>query len=217
MKQEKDIGHLRKSYEKGSLDDDKKSVNPLSLFEDWFSAADENPAIEEANAMSVATLGVDGFPKSRIVLLKQFSPEGFVFHTNYNSQKGRAIAAYDKVGLTFFWPSMERQILIKGIAKKVSQEASDKYFYSRPKGSQIGAIVSPQSQPIENRDFLENRLNEVENQYKENSPKRPDHWGGFIVQPTTIEFWQGRPNRLHDRMEFSLNEDNSWSVSRLAP
>ena len=133
------------------------------------------------------------------------------------AKKGLAIEVHDKVGLTFFWPAMERQILIKGIAQKVSAQTSDAYFYSRPKGSQIGAIVSPQSQPIEDRSFLEKRLDSLETQFKKDNPKRPAHWGGYLVVPETIEFWQGRPNRLHDRMEFSLNKKNKWTAVRLAP
>ncbi len=217
MKEEKDIGYLRKSYEKGSLNDDKKSMHPIDLFKDWFDAADTHRDVEEANAMSIATLGLDGFPKSRVVLLKQFSSEGFIFYTNYKSQKGLAIESHHKVGLSFFWPAMERQILIKGIAQKVSLETSDNYFYSRPKGSQIGAIVSPQSQPIEDRLFLEKRLDYLETQFEKQNPMRPDHWGGYLIVPKTIEFWQGRPNRLHDRMEFSLNKNNKWTAVRLAP
>ena len=167
--------------------------------------------------MSIATLGEDGFPKARVVLLKQFSPEGFVFYTNYKSQKGQAIEAYNKVGLTFFWPAMERQIIIKGVAQKVSEETSDAYFYSRPIGSQIGAIVSPQSQPIDDRAFLETRLQKFQVQYEQEEIKRPNYWGGFLVVPHSYEFWQGRPNRLHDRMEFSLNEKKIWTTTRLAP
>ena len=200
MKEENDIGHLRKSYEKGALGDDKKTMHPTELFQDWFAAADAHPDVEEANAMSIATLGEDGFPKARVVLLKQFSPEGFVFYTNYKSQKGQAIEAYNKVGLTFFWPAMERA-----------------YFFSRPIGSQIGAIVSPQSQPIDDRAFLETRLQKFQVQYEQEEIKRPNYWGGFLVVPHSYEFWQGRPNRLHDRMEFSLNEKKIWTTTRLAP
>jgi len=217
MKEENDIGHLRKSYEKGALGDDKKTMHPTELFQDWFAAADAHPDVEEANAMSIATLGADGFPKARVVLLKQFSPEGFVFYTNYKSQKGQAIESYNKVGLTFFWPAMERQIIIKGVAQKVSEETSDAYFYSRPIGSQIGAIVSPQSQPIDDRAFLETRLQKFQVQYEKEEIKRPNYWGGFLVVPHSYEFWQGRPNRLHDRMEFSLNEKKIWTTTRLAP
>lgn len=217
MKEEKDIGSLRKSYEKNTLDDDIKSINPIDLFQDWFAAAEKHPQIEESNAMTLATLELDGFPRARIVLLKQFSDAGFVFYTNYKSNKGKAIDALDKVGLTFFWPVMERQVLIKGKAQKVAEETSDNYFYSRPKGSQIGAIVSPQSEPIEDRDSLENRLNKLLVLYEDKAPKRPEHWGGFIVVPSSIEFWQGRPNRLHDRMEFTLQKQGNWIAKRLAP
>lgn len=217
MKEEKDLGSLRKSYEKNTLNDDIKSINPIDLFQDWFAAADKHTEIEEANAMTLVTLELDGFPRGRIVLLKQFSEAGFVFYTNYNSNKGKAIDAFDKVGLTFFWPEMERQVLIKGNAQKVAKETSDTYFYSRPKGSQIGAIVSPQSDPIENRDFLENRLDKLEVLYEHEAPKRPDHWGGYLIVPNSIEFWQGRPNRLHDRIEFIQEQHKSWTAKRLAP
>ena len=217
MKEEKDIGSLRKSYEKNTLDDDAKSVNPIDLFQDWFTAAEKHSQIEEANAMTLATLELDGFPRARIVLLKKFSKAGFVFYTNYQSNKGKAIDALDKVGLTFFWPAMERQVLIKGKAQKVAEETSDNYFYSRPKGSQIGAIVSPQSVPVEDRNSLENRLNKLLILYDDKAPKRPEHWGGYIVVPSSIEFWQGRPNRLHDRIEFTLRKEGAWTAKRLAP
>ena len=152
MSTEKDIGHLRKSYEKGALDDALKNVSPISLFEQWFAEAEAHPAIEEANAMSLVTLGEDNFPKARVVLLKQFSPEGFVLYTNYNSEKGRALLAYPQVGLSFFWPTLERQVIIKGKAEKVAAEVSDAYFSSRPLGSQLGAIASNQSEVIASRE-----------------------------------------------------------------
>lgn len=217
MNTSKDIGHLRKSYEKGDLSDALKATSPIRLFEEWFAAAEANPAIEEANAMSIVTLGEDDFPKARIVLLKQFSADGFVFYTNYNSQKGRAILAYPKVGLSFFWPSLERQVIIKGIAEKVSPSQSDAYFYSRPIGSQLGAIASNQSDEISSQEVLQERLRALEAEYRDSSPKRPDHWGGFLVRPQQIEFWQGRPNRLHDRLEFSRTASQDWECKRLAP
>jgi len=217
MNTSKDIGHLRKSYEKGDLTDALKNTSPIALFEEWFAAAEENPALEEANAMSIVTLGEDSFPKARIVLLKQFSAEGFVFYTNYTSQKGRAILAYPKVGITFFWPALERQVIIKGVAEKVSPAQSDAYFYSRPLGSQLGAIASDQSSEIDSQESLQERLKSLEEEYRLSSPKRPEHWGGFLVRPEQIEFWQGRPNRLHDRLEFSLTNSLTWKCKRLAP
>ncbi len=217
MNTSKDIGHLRKSYEKGDLTDALKNISPIALFEEWFAAAEENPATEEANAMSIVTLGEDSFPKARIVLLKQFSAEGFVFYTNYTSQKGRAILAYPKVGITFFWPALERQVIIKGVAEKVSPAQSDAYFYSRPLGSQLGAIASDQSSEIDSQESLQERLKSLEEEYRLSSPKRPEHWGGFLVRPEQIEFWQGRPNRLHDRLEFSLTNSLTWKCKRLAP
>jgi len=217
MNTSKDIGHLRKSYEKGDLTDALKNTSPIALFEEWFAAAEENPALEEANAMSIVTLGEDSFPKARIVLLKQFSAEGFVFYTNYTSQKGRAILAYPKVGITFFWPALERQVIIKGVAEKVSPAQSDAYFYSRPLGSQLGAIASDQSSEIDSQESLQECLKSLEEEYRLSSPKRPEHWGGFLVRPEQIEFWQGRPNRLHDRLEFSLTNSLTWECKRLAP
>lgn len=217
MSTEKDIGHLRKSYEKGALDDALKNVSPISLFEQWFAEAEAHPAIEEANAMSLVTLGEDNFPKARVVLLKQFSPEGFVLYTNYNSEKGRALLAYPQVGLSFFWPALERQVIIKGKAEKVDAEVSDAYFSSRPLGSQLGAIASNQSEVIASREVLEKRLAHLETTYKDTTPKRPEHWGGILVRPEQIEFWQGRPNRLHDRLRYNLTSGSTWTAERLSP
>ena len=217
MSTEKDIGHLRKSYEKGALDDALKNISPISLFEQWFAEAEAHPAIEEANAMSLVTLGEDNFPKARVVLLKQFSPEGFVLYTNYNSEKGRALLAYPQVGLSFFWPALERQVIIKGKAEKVAAEVSDAYFSSRPLGSQLGAIASNQSEVIASREVLEKRLAHLETTYKDTTPKRPEHWGGILVRPEQIEFWQGRPNRLHDRLRYNLTSGSTWTAERLSP
>lgn len=217
MSKEKDISHLRKSYEKGALDDALKNVSPISLFEQWFAEAEAHPAIEEANAMSLVTLGEDNFPKARVVLLKQFSPEGFVLYTNYNSEKGRALLAYPQVGLSFFWPALERQVIIKGKAEKVAAEVSDAYFSSRPLGSQLGAIASNQSEVIASREVLEKRLAHLETTYKDTTPKRPEHWGGILVRPEQIEFWQGRPNRLHDRLRYNLTSGSTWTAERLSP
>ena len=217
MSTKKDIGHLRKSYEKGALDDALKNVSPISLFEQWFAEAEAHPAIEEANAMSLVTLGEDNFPKARVVLLKQFSPEGFVLYTNYNSEKGRALLAYPQVGLSFFWPALERQVIIKGKAEKVAAEVSDAYFSSRPLGSQLGAIASNQSEVIASREVLEKRLAHLETTYKDTTPKRPEHWGGILVRPEQIEFWQGRPNRLHDRLRYNLTSGSTWTAERLSP
>ena len=166
--------------------------------------------------MTVSTIDADGFPHNRIVLLKKFNEKGFVFYTNYSSDKGKSLAKNSKVSLSFFWPTVERQVIVRGLAEKLSEEASDEYFKTRPRGSQIGAWVSHQSKAIENREILENRQKELEKEFENQLIKRPDFWGGYLIRPTIIEFWQGRPNRLHDRFQYK-KEKNNWKISRLAP
>ena len=217
MSIEKDIGHLRKSYEKGALDDALKSVSPITLFEQWFAEAEAHPAIEEANAMSLVTLGEDHFPKARVVLLKQFSAEGFVLYTNYESEKGKAILTHPQVGISFFWPALEQQIIIKGKAEKQAENLSDDYFTSRPDGSKLGAWASNQSSVINSREELDKQLRNYQQEFKSKEIERPPHWGGFLVKPVSIEFWQGRPNRMHDRILYTLLEDFSWKTERLEP
>ena len=217
MKNKQDLGSLRKSYEKALLSDREKMQNPMNLFARWFTEAEAKPAIEEANAMSLVTKGLDGYPKARVVLLKHYDAEGFVFFTNYESEKGQAITADSRVGISFFWPVLERQVIIKGIAEKITSAASDAYFDSRPLGSRLGALASPQSQVIESRSVLEDNLNILKEKHKENDPNRPYNWGGYLVRPHEIEFWQGRPNRLHDRLRFGLSSDKQWTAQRLAP
>lgn len=212
----KDIGHLRKSYEKQVLEESQLPESPLLLFEAWFQEAVDDPAIEEANAMTVTTLETNGFPKGRILLLKAYSSSGFIFYTNYKSQKGKAIAAYPKVGLSFFWPSQQRQIHILGEAKKLNKEDSTAYFNSRPRGSQLGAWASKQSEVIKNRAILDTTIKQLEAKFTEKTIPKPDHWGGFLVEAKSIEFWQGRPNRLHDRIRY-FQLDSQWQFERLAP
>jgi pyridoxamine 5'-phosphate oxidase len=214
---EKDLGNYRKSYEKEALEEAKISDNPIQQFQTWFYEVEASETVDEANAMSISSIGLDGFPKTRVVLLKKYYDEGFVFYTNYDSEKGRAIAAHPEVCLSFFWPIMERQVIIKGLAEKLPPAVSDNYFDSRPLGSRLGAMVSPQSQVIDSRAVLEDSLKSLEAQAVEDQVKRPDHWGGYLVRPKSIEFWQGRPNRLHDRIRYSLEEDLNWKVERLAP
>jgi len=214
---EKDLSDYRKSYEKGELLLSNVPENPMELFRDWFMEVDKNYDIEETNAMSVSTIGLDGYPKNRVVLLKQYNYEGFIFYTNYDSEKGKAITANPNVCLSFFWQSAERQIIIKGKAEKIASNLSDGYFESRPKGSQLGALVSQQSQPIKNREALEERLKQLEETYKGRAVERPESWGGFIVKPVELEFWQGRPNRLHDRIRYQLKKDYNWTIERLQP
>jgi len=211
------LASLRTSYEKGILDMDQISDNPIQLFQTWFYEAKESDSIDEANAMSLTTLGLDGYPRARVVLLKDYSEEGFVFFTNYHSDKGKSLLKHPKVGLSFYWPVLERQIIIKGTAEQLSAERSDQYFHSRPRGSQLGAHVSPQSEEIRDRKFLEDRQTEYEKKYENTEIPRPQHWGGILVVPSEIEFWQGRPNRLHDRICYVLENGLEWKTKRLAP
>jgi pyridoxamine 5'-phosphate oxidase len=212
-----DLGQLRKSYDKSSLDIADVGNDPMEFFKKWFDEASDHSEIEEPNAMSLVTLGIDDFPKSRVVLLKALTDKGFVFYTNYQSEKGLAIAHHPKVGLSFFWPPLERQVIIKGLIQKTPSDLSDEYFNSRPKGSQLGAIVSDQSNVISDRTILEAKLNALEIQYKNEEIPRPDNWGGYLVIPKSIEFWQGRPNRLHDRIRCHLRQIGLWDLERLAP
>jgi pyridoxamine 5'-phosphate oxidase len=206
----------RKIYEKSQLIETEIKENPIEQFRDWFLDASENPSISEANAMAVSTLEEDGCPRTRMVLLKEYTYEGFIFYTNYDSRKGKAIEKTHKACLHFFWPGLERQIIIKADLEKIAENLSDGYFHSRPKGSQLGAAVSPQSQEIPNRKFLEEKLKVLEKEYENKEVPRPKNWGGYIAKPYEIEFWQGRPNRLHDRIIYTL-EDIDWKISRLAP
>lgn len=206
----------RKIYEKSQLIESEIKENPIEQFRDWFLDASVNPTVSEANAMAVSTLEDDGCPRTRMVLLKEYTYEGFIFYTNYDSRKGKAIEKTHKACLHFFWPSLERQIIIKADLEKIAENLSDGYFHSRPKGSQLGAAVSPQSEVIPNREFLEVKLKELEEKFEDSEVARPGNWGGYIAKPYEIEFWQGRPNRLHDRIIYSL-KDLDWEISRLAP
>jgi pyridoxamine 5'-phosphate oxidase len=213
----KDLSNYRKSYEKSELLETQIPEDPINLFHKWFYEAEDLNAAEEMNAMTVSTIGSDGFPKSRVVLLKKFNEDGFVFYTNYQSEKGKAILQNPNVCLSFFWPTVERQIIIKGTAEQTPDQISDNYFASRPDGSKLGAIVSPQSQVIPNRDFLAQNLSDLEKEWYGKEIPRPKHWGGFLVRPVEVEFWQGRPNRLHDRIRYQLQANYEWRIDRLAP
>ncbi len=214
---EKDLSNYRKSYQKSELLESMIPKNPMELFKKWFYEIEESNSNLESNAMTIATMGIDGFPKSRVVLMKKFTWEGFIFYTNYNSEKGKAIAENPNICLSFFWHTLERQIIIKGIAEKISENISDGYFESRPDGSKLGAWASDQSKVVASREVLDEKLKTFEEKYKEKEIPRPDHWGGYLVKPISIEFWQGRPNRMHDRIRYTLEENIDWKIERIAP
>ena len=213
----KDLSNYRKSYEKQELLESNCPENPMELFQTWFINADTSDMVDESNAMTISSIGLDGFPKSRVVLLKKFTWEGFIFYTNYNSEKGKAIAENNNICLSFFWPALEQQIIIKGNANILAENLSDGYFESRPDGSKLGAWASDQSNVVESREELDASLKTFEQKFEGNEIERPKHWGGYLVNPISIEFWQGRPNRMHDRIRYTLEEDFSWKIERLAP
>ncbi len=214
---EKDLSNYRKVYQKSELSENTVSDNPIELFQKWFYELEASDTIEEPNAMTISTIGVDGFPKNRVVLLKKFTWEGFIFYTNYNSEKGMAIAKNPNVCLSFFWHSAERQVIIKGSAEKIAENLSDGYFESRPDGSKLGAWASNQSKVVPSRESLDNSLKSFEKNFKNKEIPRPKYWGGYIVKPVSIEFWQGRPNRMHDRIRYTLLDNFDWNIERLAP
>jgi len=212
-----DLGNYRKSYTKSELLESMIDENPMMQFQKWFYETEEFGGVEEVNAMTVSTIGTDGFPKARIVLLKKYDENGFTFVTNYDSEKGKALLENPHVCLSFFWPSIERQVIIKGLAEKQTEAYSEGYFHSRPQGSQLGAVVSPQSRVIPNREYLDEELLRLEKEFEGKEVPRPGNWGGILVRPVSIEFWQGRPNRLHDRIRYTLMESGDWKTERLAP
>ncbi len=208
------IAAIRKEYKLKSLLESEVAADAIEQFSIWWKdALDSN--IDEVNAMTVATASKEGIPSARVVLLKGFDEHGFVFFTNYHSAKGQEIAENKHASLLFFWKELERQVRINGFLEKIDDTANDEYFKSRPYGSQIGAWSSPQSKVIENRDVLDANVEKYQAQFGNNVP-RPTHWGGYILRPKSIEFWQGRTSRLHDRLKYSL-EGNNWRIERLAP
>ena len=210
------IADIRKVYQLKSLLEKDADINPIKQFKNWWQQAIESE-IEEPNAMALATCDALGKPSSRIVLLKEIKENGFVFFTNYLSRKGKEIEKTPFVSLLFFWKELERQVRIEGNIKKISDEESDEYFYSRPVESRIGAWSSPQSEVIENREILQKNVEKYHHKFGSGPIPRPEYWGGYIVSPNLIEFWQGRPGRLHDRLQYSLSENGRWVMKRLAP
>lgn len=212
----KKIADIRKNYSQKKLSEKKAEADPIKQFSRWWKQALKS-GIEEVNAMALATASADGVPSCRIVLLKDFNDKGFTFFTNYESHKGQQLAENPKACLVFFWKELERQVRITGFVEKISDEASDEYFFSRPVESQVGAITSPQSRVIESREWLDDKYEEIKTQSKTTGTVRPKHWGGYMVKPVIIEFWQGRPSRLHDRLQYTLLKDGNWKIERLAP
>ena len=210
------ISDIRKDYMLQSLLEKDIDANAIRQFDKWWQEA-LNSEITEVNAMTLATASADGVPSARIVLLKGYDEKGFVFYTNYDSFKGQQMGENPRACLVFFWKELERQVRITGLVEKVSDAESDAYFSSRPQGSQIGAWVSPQSQVIESRIWLEEREIAYSKDFANKQLTRPPHWGGYRVKPICIEFWQGRPSRLHDRIQYTLQEDATWKIVRLAP
>jgi len=210
-----DIAAIRKEYSLKSLDLSNIADNPLTQFKVWFQEALTASTIE-TNAMTLATINQENKPAARVVLLKGVD-HGFLFFTNYESDKGEELDRHPYAALTFFWPELERQVRVEGRVEKISEAESDEYFFSRPVGSQIGAWTSPQSHPIQDREFLVRRQEEIKEKFKTDKITRPHHWGGYRVLPQSVEFWQGRPSRLHDRLKYVLDETGNWQISRLAP
>ena len=213
---QQEIQNLRQDYSASTLSENSTKGDPIKQFEQWFNEALE-AKLHEPNAMTLSTATVTGKPSARIVLLKGFHTGGFIFFTNYLSRKGKEIAKNPQGALTFFWGGLERQVRIEGTIEKVSKEESEKYFHSRPKGSQVGAIVSPQSQEIESRDALEQKWNALEAEYADKEVPKPSYWGGYILNPQLVEFWQGRPSRMHDRILYKKTDKKTWKKVRLAP
>jgi len=209
------LQNLRQDYKSASLDESDVDDNPIIQFKNWFEHA-VSAKIYEPNVMTLATADKSGKPNARIVLLKGVDENGFSFYTNYLSQKGKELKRNPQACLVFFWPELERQVRIEGTVEKLDKETSEAYFNVRPRESQIGAIASPQSQPIPSRTFLEKKVEELTSSYQNKPILKPAHWGGYIVKPTRIEFWQGRASRLHDRINYELLKNN-WVKSRLAP
>jgi pyridoxamine 5'-phosphate oxidase len=210
------IADIRKDYKLQSLSEQDTSGDPFSQFEKWWKEALDS-GVDEVNAMTLATASADGMPDARIVLLKGYDERGFTFFTNYHSAKGQQLLENPRACLVFFWKELERQVRISGLVEQVSDKESDEYFDSRPEGSRIGAWTSPQSQPIISREWLEQNEIKMREEFAGEPIPRPAHWGGYRVKPIHIEFWQGRPSRLHDRISYSLQVKGNWSIQRLAP
>ncbi|MEP6713101.1 MAG: pyridoxamine 5'-phosphate oxidase [Ferruginibacter sp.] len=209
------IADIRKDYKLQTLSETEVEIDPFSQFNKWWNEA-INSNIEEVNAMTLATADINGKPSARIVLLKGFDVNGFIFFSNYHSHKAKDMEANAQVSLVFFWKELERQIRIEGEVSKISLEESDNYFKSRPQASKIGAWASPQSSVISSREIIEANVAEVEKNFAGKEIERPPHWGGYIVKPSLIEFWQGRRSRLHDRIQYT-KEAAHWNIERLAP
>jgi len=210
------VATIRKNYSHKKLLEKKAAKEPITQFTKWWKQA-LKAGIEEINAMTLATASADGMPAARMVLLKDFSKKGFTFFTNYESYKSRQLAENPKACLVFFWKELERQVRITGLVEKISAGASSDYFLTRPVKSQVGALVSPQSRVIENREWLDENYRQKKKELKGQLIDRPACWGGYLVKPVIVEFWQGRPGRLHDRLQYTLQENGEWKLERLAP
>lgn len=213
---EQDIQNLRQDYSSATLSEQEINSNPLKQFDKWFNEA-LKAEVPEPNAMTLATATYDGRPSARIVLLKGYNADGFAFYTNYLSRKGKELTKNPLAALVFFWESLERQVRIEGTIEKLSREQSEAYFHSRPKGSQLGALASPQSQEINDRKMLDDKMQQLEAEYANKEVPKPSYWGGYIVKPRLIEFWQGRSNRMHDRIVYKKVDNKNWKIVRLAP
>jgi len=210
------IADIRKEYKLQTLSEKDVVKDPFGQFDKWWQEA-IRAGIDEPNAMTLATASADGMPDARIVLLKGFNTQGFTFFTNYNSTKGMQLLENPRASLVFFWKELERQVRISALVSLATEKVSDEYFNSRPEGSRIGAWASPQSEAIESREWLEENEKKYQEEWAGRTISRPAHWGGYLLKPVKMEFWQGRPSRLHDRLLYTLQQNGSWKIERLAP